>query len=83
MNAREYLDEFGSEQAELVAKAAGTNLAYFEQLACGARSPSFGLAERLVEADNKRKLDVLALMRAKAEREQRDRERQSASPAAA
>lgn len=69
MNAREYLDTFGSDQAERVAIRAGSNLAYFQQLACGARRPSFELAQRLVEADDKKKLDVLALMRAKTERE--------------
>lgn len=67
MNAREFLDEFGSSAAERVAVAAGTNLPYFEQLACGARRPSFELAERLVAASDG-KLDVLALLRAKAER---------------
>ena len=69
MNAREFLDKFGGAEAEQVAVAAGTNLPYFEQLACGARRPSFELAERLVAASGGR-LDVLALLRAKTEREQ-------------
>jgi hypothetical protein len=67
MNAREFLQEFGSTEAEKVAIAAGSNLAYFSQLACGARRPSFELAEKLVTASDGR-LDVLALMREKDKR---------------
>lgn len=67
MNTREFLKEFGSSEAERVAIAAGSNLAYFSQLACGARRPSFELAEKLVVASDG-KLDVLALMREKDER---------------
>lgn len=67
MNAREFLDTFGREEAARVAHRAGTNLAYFEQLACGARRPSFGLAERLA-AESSGRMDTLALMRAPDER---------------
>lgn len=67
MNAREFLKEFGPEETNRVAKTAGSNIEYFRQLACGARRPSFELAERLVTA-SEGKLDVLALMREKDER---------------
>jgi len=50
MNAREYIDKYGKEKAEAVAKAAGTNMAYFSQLAAGFRRPSVKLAQRLVDA---------------------------------
>jgi len=63
MNAREFLDEHGRKEAERVAIEAGTNLAYFEQLACGARRPSFRLAERLAAASSGR-MDTLSLLRA-------------------
>jgi hypothetical protein len=69
MNAREFLKEFGSEEASRVALLADSNIDYFRQLACGARRPSFELAERLVAASNG-KLDILALMREKDERQQ-------------
>jgi hypothetical protein len=71
MNAREFLDQFGREEAERVAVRAGTNLAYFEQLACCARRPSIDLADRLAGASDGR-LDTLALLRAKAERAARE-----------
>lgn len=74
MNARQFLREFGPEVTSMVAKAAGSNIEYFRQLACGARRPSFELAEKLVAASNGR-LDALALMREKDERLQ---ERQAA-----
>ena len=79
MNAREFLDEFGTKEAEKVATRAGTNLAYFAQLACGARRPSFDMAERLVAA-SEGKLDVLALMRAKAERDEAKQAAESNPP---
>lgn len=69
MNAREFLDRFGRDEAERIARAAGTNLPYFEQLACCARRPSIDLADRLVEASDGR-LDTLALLRAKRAREE-------------
>lgn len=84
MNARQFLDTFGREEAERVALRAGTNLAYFEQLACCARSPSFSLAEELAAASSGR-MEVLALMRAKSERdaEKAARAMQPDQPAAA
>lgn len=71
MNARQFLDQYGREEAARVAEAAGTNAAYFDQLACCARGPSFGLAEKLVAASGQR-LDLLSLMRAKAERKAKE-----------
>lgn len=68
MNARQFLDTFGRAESERVAAKAGTNLPYFEQLACCARSPSFDLAEKLAAASDGR-MNVLALMRAKGERD--------------
>ncbi len=67
MNAREFLHQYGRDEAEKVARAAGTNLAYFEQLACGARRPSFDLAERLTTESSGR-MDVLSLLRERSER---------------
>lgn len=64
MDAYEFLDQYGRAEAERVAIAAGTNLAYFEQLACGARRPSIQLADRLASASDAR-LNVLALLRGK------------------
>lgn len=82
MNARQYLDKHGRDKARELAERAGTNLPYFEQLACGARAPSFTLAERLVAADEGGDLDVLSLMRAKSERDEA-RQSAGASPEAA
>lgn len=65
MNAREYLDKHGKERAEAVAKAAGTNLAYFCQIAAGIRRPSVNLAQRLVKA-SKGELEFVALLTSKA-----------------
>jgi hypothetical protein len=64
MNAREYLDKHGKEKAEAMAKTAGTNLAYFSQIAAGVRRPSVNLAQRLVDASNG-ELDFVALLTAK------------------
>lgn len=64
MNAKEFLDKYGKDEAERVAEAAGTKYSYFIQLAYGHRRPSICLAERLVEASDDR-LDLLALMRNK------------------
>jgi hypothetical protein len=62
MNAREFMHTYGRDETRRVAEAAGTNLAYFEQLACGARRPSFDLAERLTIASSGR-MDTLSLLR--------------------
>jgi hypothetical protein len=73
MDARQFLTEKGRDAAREVAERAGTNLAYFEQIACGARAPSLGLADKLV-AESGGELDVMSLLRAreiaKARREQ-------------
>lgn len=65
MDARAYLDKHGRVKSAEVAQAAGTNLAYFEQLACGFRRPSYELAQELVAASDG-EMDVDSLMQAKA-----------------
>ena len=64
MNAREYLEIYGKAGAEKVAKKAGSNLAYFMQIARGIRRPSVNLAERLVKASGG-KLDFVELLKNK------------------
>ena len=49
MKPIEYFKQHDKTHVSKVAKAAGTNFAYFEQLARGYRSPSLKLAKRLVE----------------------------------
>tara|TARA_R110002072_G_scaffold113009_1_gene242420 strand:- start:3102 stop:3308 length:207 start_codon:yes stop_codon:yes gene_type:complete len=61
MNAKEFLERFGREEAERVAALSGTNYAYFSQLAYGHRRPSVDLAERLVAASDGR-LDFTKLL---------------------
>lgn len=61
MNAKEFLEQFGREESERVAALAGTNYAYFSQLAYGHRRPSVDLAERLVTASGGR-LDFTKLL---------------------
>lgn len=63
MNAREFLTQYGPDEAEKVAKLAGTNLAYFKQLAYGHRRASVNLAQKLVNADPR--LDFVALLQSK------------------
>lgn len=65
MDARGYLDKYGRDKAREIAESAGTNLAYFEQLACGFRRPSYELAEKLVAASSG-EMDTPSLMTAKA-----------------
>lgn len=50
MNAKDFLEKYGRERASAVAVAAGTNIAYFSQIAHGHRSPSRKLAKRLEDA---------------------------------
>jgi hypothetical protein len=64
LNARQFLDEHGRDEARRIAELAGTNLAYFEQFACGARRPSIELAKKLVSASNDR-LGFTALLLSK------------------
>lgn len=54
LSAQEFIDTFGAEEAERVAKAAGTNLPYFRQIAGGFRRPSVELADKLVQASGQR-----------------------------
>ena len=63
MNAREFIDKVGAEEAERVAKAAGTNLDYLRQIANGHRNASVKLAEKLVEVQSD--LDFMSLIKAK------------------
>lgn len=70
MNARDFIDELGNDEAERVAIAAGTNMAYFRQIANGHRNASFKLAHRLVEASDDR-LDLISLMGATHDRQKR------------
>ncbi len=61
MDARTFRDKFGKAEAEAIAVAAGTNYAYFHQIAAGIRRPSVELAQALVRASGER-LDLLALL---------------------
>lgn len=70
MDARDFIDQYGWPEAERVAEAAGTNRAYFSQIANGHRNASLQLAERLVAASASR-LDLLALMKARQRRVRR------------
>lgn len=73
MDALKYLEKHGKEAAERVAKKAGTNMAYFSQIAHGHRRPSVELAERLVSASAEEtpaadeQLDLLSLLKSKAQ----------------
>ena len=65
MDANEFLVRYGSDRAGVVAKKAGTNLAYFKQIAKGIRYPSAKLAHRLVEASSQ-EMGFAALLARKA-----------------
>lgn len=68
MNALEFLNEYGRDEAERVAVAAGTKYAYFNQLAYGHRRPSVELAQELVRASGGRlKFDALLLFKRNSE----------------
>ena len=43
MDAKQFIEEFGREEAEKVAKNAGSNIAYFSQIANGHRNASLYL----------------------------------------
>lgn len=64
MDAQTFKDTFGIEESERVAIAAGSNYAYFHQIATGHRRPSVDLAEKLVDASEGR-LELIALLKAK------------------
>lgn len=68
MDAKQFIEEFGRNEAERVAKEAGSNLAYFSQIANGHRNASFKLAAKLVEA-SKGRLDQIKLMSATEDRQ--------------
>lgn len=53
MDAKTFLEKHGKEVAARVATAAGTNYAYFNQIAYGHRRPSPDLARELVTASAK------------------------------
>ena len=67
MDARQYIDEYGSAVAENLAKRAGTNMAYFRQIANGHRNASINLADALVAASDG-ELDLMSLLRSTADR---------------
>lgn len=62
MDAKQFIETFGKDEARRVATAAGTNLEYFTQIANGNRNASIMLAERLVTASEDR-LDLMQLIR--------------------
>lgn len=64
MNAKEFIAQFGEDEAKRVAAAAGTNWDYLRQIASGSRRPSPELAARLVTASGDR-LDFACLLRPK------------------
>jgi hypothetical protein len=71
LNAREFVDAFGWEEAERVATAAGTSKDYFAQLAGGHRRPSVDLAQRLVTESGDR-LGLVELLTYRRPDKQRD-----------
>lgn len=54
MNAKEFLDKHGWDEARQVAEAAKTTPAYFSQIVYGHRTPSRALAKRLAVASDGR-----------------------------
>lgn len=60
----EFLERYGKEETERISEGAGTNYAYFSQIAYGHRRPSVELAEKLVEQSGNR-LSFEKLLRAK------------------
>lgn len=67
MNAKQFIETYGWKRAEKVALKAGTNRAYFSQIACGHRNASLPLAERLVKASGG-ELDLISLMKSTKDR---------------
>lgn len=61
MNAIDFMRNYGQAETERVAKAAGTTLAYFRQIAYGHRRPSPDLAERL-EIASEFRIDFRSLL---------------------
>lgn len=62
MDAKSFIDKHGTARAKKVAEAAGTNYAYFSQIAYGHRRPSVDLAEALV-SESGGELDLIALLK--------------------
>ena len=62
MDARTYLNTYGDERCLKVAKASGTTLGYFKQIAYGHRRPSPDLAHEFVRHSNG-ELDFMELLR--------------------
>lgn len=60
MNAREYHDTHDKAALEELCAAAGTNYAYWRQIAYGHRKPSWKMAQRLAKA-SKWEMTVLDL----------------------
>ena len=54
MNARQFLNRFGKDEAERVCQEANTTYDYFRQIASGARKPSWRLAGDLECASDQR-----------------------------
>jgi len=85
MDALEFLNRHGKAVAEAVAKDAGTNFAYFSQIAYGHRRPSVDLAKRLVLSSAvyvdgaSDQLDLLSLLTALPARERRQAGRAEAA----
>jgi transcriptional regulator with XRE-family HTH domain len=73
MNALSFLEKHGKDKATSIAEKAGTNYAYFSQIAHGHRRPSVDLAARLVRASEEEidepneRLDLLSLLPTKIE----------------
>lgn len=67
LSPRQFVDQFGWPEAERVALEAGTNRAYFSQLAGGHRCAGYALACRLVDASGGR-LSLTALMDTRGDR---------------
>ena len=73
MDAFQFLEKHGKEVAEQVAIKAGSNYAYFSQIAYGHRRPSVDLAHKLVAAseelvaDPAARLDPMALLQPRRE----------------
>jgi fibrillarin-like rRNA methylase len=71
MDALTFLKKHGRQTAANVAVSAGTNMAYFSQIAYGHRRASVELAHRLVAASEQLipvaedRLDLLSLLQAK------------------
>lgn len=71
MDAKGFLDKHGREKVSEVAAKAGTNIAYFSQIAHGHRRPSVDLAYKLVAATEvliecpDERLDVWSLLQPK------------------